>query len=514
MLQTLRSSRYSQRHKQEIDALASISKILAGQSDQRQMLAGILGKLEQIAGFSNCAAMLLSSDGGKLIVETTREGHPSRHSDLSHLNAKGIVATVIQTGRPAFESQYNLPAGEARGVSLVCVPIVYDSEVAGTLSVEVPQDTAGELEEHARLLEIVASLIAFDMKSRRTAQRERQNLETEIRRLRSEIEERIRPENIIGNSKSMRNVYQWIDQVAPLDMTVLIRGESGTGKELVATAIHFSSNRCKGPLVRVNCATLNESLLESELFGHEKGAFAGAMSTRVGRIDEAEGGTLFLDEIGNLSPGIQAKLQCLLQERKYQRAGSSKTINADVRIIAATTEDLEASVRAGDISQDFYCCLNSFPIMLPPLRERKDDILLLANHFVRKYAESMQKNIQRISTQVIDMMFTYHWPGNVRELENCIEHATLLSNDGVIHGHYLPPTLQMPGSERESLQVSLPDRLQLLEKDMLIDALKSSRGNVAAAARRLGITSRIARYKIRNLGIMISRFASPSDDSD
>ena len=517
MSQTLSSLPNTHRHKMEIEALASISNILAVQSGQQKMLSEVLNELERTLGFSNCISMLLSPDGSKLIVEATREIQPAGHSNISYLKGEGITGTVVQTGRPAivpsvsceplFRNRvHRRPLGEGLDVSFICVPVILGSEVVGTLSADIPQTNTGELEEHARLLGIVASLIAFDMKSRRMAQLERQNLEAENRRLRSELEERIRPDNIIGNSKAMRDVYQRIYQVAPSDTTVLIRGESGTGKELVAAAIHFGSRRSKGPLVRVNCAALNESLLESELFGHEKGAFTGALATRIGRIEEAEGGTLFLDEIGDFSPAIQVKLLRVLQEREYQRVGSSKTVRADVRIIAATNKDLEASVQREHFRQDFYYRIHVFPISLPPLRERKDDILLLADHFVQKYAKRMQKNIRRISTQAINMMFAYHWPGNVRELENCVEHAVLLSSDNVIHGHNLPPTLQMPGTDREPQSGTLSERVQLLEKDMLIDALKSTNGNVAAAARRLGITARMARYKIRNLDIEVKRF--------
>ena len=225
---------------------------------------------------------------------------------------------------------------------------------------------------------------------------------------------------------------------------MLIRGESGTGKELVASAIHYGSRRSGQAVRQGQLRRAERSLLESELFGHEKGAFTGAIQPRTGRIEEADGGTLFLDEIGDFSPAIQVKLLRVLQEREFQRVGSNKTVKADVRIIAATNRDLEAAVEAETFRQDLYYRINVVPIFLPPLRDRKDDILLLADHFVEKYSEQMGKIVRRISTPAINMMFAYHWPGNVRELENCIEHAVLLTTDGVIHGHNLPPTLQMP----------------------------------------------------------------------
>ena len=237
------------------------------------------------------------------------------------------------------------------------------------------------------------------------------------------------------------------------------------------------------------------------MFGHEKGAFTGALHCRIGRIEEAEGGTLFLDEIGDFSPTIQVKILRVLQEHEYERVGDNKTCNADIRVIAATNRDLEAIVETGIFRQDLYYRINVFPIFLPPLRERKDDILLLADHFVTKYSHKMGKEIKRISTPAINMMFAYHWPGNVRELENCIEYAILLSSDGVIHAHNLPPTLQMPEVSNVEPAGSLKMRVNLLEKDMITDSLKSSNGNVTTAARQLGITPRMVRYKMKKLGI-------------
>jgi Nif-specific regulatory protein len=299
----------------------------------------------------------------------------------------------------------------------------------------------------------------------------------------------------------MRDVYLKIQQVAASDTTVLIRGESGTGKELVASAIHYRSHRSQKPLVKVNCAALSEGLLESELFGHEKGAFTGALYAREGRLEEAGGGTLFLDEIGDFSPAIQVKLLRVLQEREFERVGSNHTLKADVRIVAATNQDLEAKMANGLFRNDLYYRVNVFPIFLPPLRERKDDILLLADHFVSRYSKKMSKTIRRISTPAINMMFAYHWPGNVRELENCIEYAVLLSDDGVIHGHNLPPTLQLPEPSESSETGLLKTRVQILERDMLTDALKSCDGSIKAAAHQLGITPRMVRYKLKNLGM-------------
>ncbi len=263
------------------------------------------------------------------------------------------------------------------------------------------------------------------------------------------------------------------------------------------------------PFVRVNCAALNEALFESELFGHEKGAFTGAISERVGRIAQAEGGTLFLDEIGDFSPVVQIKLLRVIQEREYERVGGNEVRKADVRILAATNRDLEDDVSTGRFRQDLYYRVNVFPIFLPPLRERREDILQLADHFVAKYSERMGKNVRRISTPAINMMLAYHWPGNVRELENCIEHAVLLSTGDAILGSHLPPTLQMPEVEEEGPPPGLLRlRVETLERDLISDALKRSGGRVVDAAEELGITERTVRYKMKKLGLERWQFTS------
>lgn len=501
-----------ERYNKDLEVLWRVGQLLATQSGQQQMLAAVLDELEEKLHMTRGTIMLVSSDGNELFVEVAEDIPHDERERLRYLRGEGIIGRVVQTGQaamvprisrePRFTNRiHRRSKANETDCSFLCVPITLDSEVVGTLSVDLPAQSRAELAGRARFLGIVASMIAYDVKSRRLESLQRQHLEAENLRLRSALQEQLRPENIIGNSNAMRGVYAKIHQVAAGDTTVLIRGESGTGKELVASAIHYNSPRAQMPLIRVNCAALSEGVLESELFGHEKGAFTGATFSRTGRLEEAEGGTLFLDEIGDFSPAIQVKLLRALQEREFERVGSNKTIKSDVRIIAATNQDLEARIESGVFRQDLYYRVNVFPIFLAPLRERKDDILLLADHFVTKYSLKMGKNVRRISTPAINMMFAYHWPGNVRELENCIEYAVLLSDDGVIHGHNLPPTLQLPASSEANVAGTLKARVCVLERDMLTDALKSTEGNIAAAARQLGITARMARYKLKQLGI-------------
>ena len=272
---------------------------------------------------------------------------------------------------------------------------------------------------------------------------------------------------------------------------MLLLGETGTGKDVLARLIHRNSHRREKQFIPVHCGAIPDTLLESELFGHEKGAFTGAILQKKGRFELAQGGTILLDEVGDFSLVTQTKLLRVIQEREFERVGGTQTIKADVRIIAATNRDLEKLIAEGKFREDLYYRLNVFPIHLPPLRERKSDILLLADHFVQKYSKEHGKDIRRISTPAIDMMMAYHWPGNVRELENCIERAALLSVDGVIHGHHLPPTLQTAEQSNTVMKETLREAVDRVEREMIIEALKFTRGNKSRAAKVLGITERV-----------------------
>jgi len=287
---------------------------------------------------------------------------------------------------------------------------------------------------------------------------------------------------------------------------VLLRGESGTGKGLIAQAIHHNSPRARKPFVTVSCAALPADLIESELFGYEAGAFTGAHGVKRGRLELANGGTLFLDEVGELTPAVQVKLLRVLQEREFERLGGTQTLSLNVRVLAATNRNLEKAIAAGEFREDLYYRLNVFSIFVPPLRDRKADILLLADHFLERFAREHRKNVRRISTPAIDMLASYHWPGNVRELSNAVERAVVLCDGGVVHAHHLPPTLQTAESSGTAANQSLEEMVAAVEKDALQDALKQARGNRALAARLLRTTRRIFNYKVRNHGIDWRRF--------
>ena len=303
-------------------------------------------------------------------------------------------------------------------------------------------------------------------------------------------------------------MFEQITRVASTNTTVLIRGESGTGKELIAHAIHYSSTRARKPFVKVSCGALPDSLIESELFGYERGAFTGAQARKKGRFELAHGGTLFLDEIGDINPSTQVKLLRVLQEKEFERLGGVEPIQTDVRLVAATNSDLEKAIAANTFRDDLYYRLNVFTIFVPPLRERKTDILLLADHFLEKYSAEHGRSVKRISTPAIDMLMAYHWPGNVRELQNIIERAVLICDASVVHGHHLPPTLQTGEASGTVATQSLSEAVAAYEKDLIQDALKTARGNRVKAAKLLDSTQRIISYKVRKYGIDPRRFRS------
>ncbi|HXG52234.1 MAG TPA: sigma-54 dependent transcriptional regulator [candidate division Zixibacteria bacterium] len=329
---------------------------------------------------------------------------------------------------------------------------------------------------------------------------ERHRLYAENRALREELQARHRIEGIIGESGQMLEVVSLVRRVAASEATVLIRGESGTGKELIAKAIHYASPRASRPLVRVNCAALPETLLESELFGHEKGAFTGAVAARKGRFELADGGTLFLDEIGDLPLHLQAKLLRVLQEREFERVGSSRPIKVDVRILSATHRDLESLMKAGRFRDDLYYRLNVVTILLPPLRDRKQDLPALMDHFLKRFAEKNRKPIRGFSREAREALLRYDYPGNVRELENLIERAVVLSRGDVIGRADLPLTIEAQ-EEKEPLPARLTAAVEGLERRMIKEALARAGGVQTRAADLLGITERALRYKLKKYGL-------------
>ncbi len=329
---------------------------------------------------------------------------------------------------------------------------------------------------------------------------DRSRIINENRELREALQERHRIEGIVGESGRMIEVLSMVRRVAPSEATVLIRGESGTGKELIAKAIHFASPRARGPLVKVNCAALPETLLESELFGHEKGAFTGAVTSRQGRFELANGGTIFLDEIGDLPLHLQAKLLRVLQEREFEKVGSSHPVKVNVRVLTASHRPLEDLIKAGQLREDLYYRLNVVTILLPPLRERRSDISLLVDHFLRRYAEKNGKTIRGLTPAGRDLLLRYDYPGNVRELENIIERAVILTRDDVIGSSDLPLTVQEPDVADRDGETNLTVAVEALERRMIKEALARADDVQTRAAELLGISERALRYKLTKYG--------------
>ncbi|MEI7437760.1 MAG: sigma 54-interacting transcriptional regulator, partial [bacterium] len=477
-------------------------------------LQDVLDVMEVEMGMSYGTLTLRRQDTDIFVIEASRGLTTEEKKRGQYKLGEGITGTVAESGKPEAVSDISRDARflhrsrsrKGPGGAFICVPILHHGQVVGTMSVERPA-TPDEsmLRADLNFLTLISNLLAEAVASIREELSERASLKAENEQLRRQLGDRYQPSNLVGNSKGMRMVYDQIAQVANSSATVLIRGESGTGKELVARAIHFGSGRRNNPFISVNCAALPENLIESELFGHEKGSFTGASQQHHGRFELANGGTLFLDEIGDISPGVQVRLLRVLQERSFERVGGNQTITVNVRILAATSRNLEDWIKEGRFREDLYYRLNVFPIHLPPLRERKTDILLLADHFLKKYSETYSKSIRRISTTAITMMMAYHWPGNVRELENCIERAVLTTSDEVIHGFSLPPTLQTSDATHTAMLpdagASLQTMLDSFERELIVDALKKHRGNAAAAARFLQTTPRILNYRIKQLGV-------------
>ena len=486
----------------KLATIMEVGEALAGTLNLQAGLYGALEVLERRCGALRGSIALLEEESGLLAVEASlAEPRPGR---VRYRVGEGPIGRAAESGAPVVVPRTGRESGQ--DVALLCVPILLDGAAAGTLQIELRHETERDLERMVKVLRIAAGMISQSLRIQRLIGQERKRLVEENTQLRQELQERYEFTNLIGNSGPMRRVYEQISQVVGTGATVLIRGDSGTGKELIAHALHHHSPRAERPFVRVNCAALPETLVESELFGYERGAFTGAQARRKGRFELADGGTLFLDEIGELSPSTQAKLLRAIQEREFERLGGSETVRVDVRLITATNKDLEAARADGSFREDLYYRLNVFTIYVPPLRERKSDVLLLADHFIERYARLHGRSIKRISTPAIDMLMTYHWPGNVRELENAVERAVLVADGDVIHGHHLSPILQTAEASGTVITGSLSEAVTAFESNLIQDALKSTRGNRARAARLLGTTERIIGYKIRMYGIDPGRF--------
>jgi Nif-specific regulatory protein len=487
--------------------LEEVARACTRAAELDEVLGPVLRWLHDQAGLDRATLALLDEEQGRIRFVAAHGLTPSELRRAHMRAGEGLMGRVIAEGRPigvpriSGSTEFVDWSGIlSRGLdpAFAAAPLHGEAGAVGALGGYRIEGTPEDLARDLQVLSIVAALLApLTREQLRGGALQRPELEGG---------HQLQPDDMIGRSKPMRLVYEQLGQVAGSTTTVLLRGESGTGKELAAKALHVHSPRTRGPFIKVNCAALPEGVIESELFGHERGSFTGATARRKGRFERARGGTLFLDEIGELSPTMQVKLLRVLQDGEFERIGGNEVLHSDARIIAATSRDLETMQAHERFRSDLYYRLNVFPVRIPALRERRADILLLADHFIDACNKAHGRSVRRVSTPAIDMLMAYHWPGNVRELENCVERAVLIARDDVIHGHHLPPTLQtaeFSGTERhEGLDASVA----ALQRELIQDALKSTRGNRAAAARKLAITERVMGLRIARLGIDPERF--------
>jgi Nif-specific regulatory protein len=435
---------------------------------------------------------------------------------------EGITGKVVESRKPVIikkisensdflnRTQCHCDPAD-REMSFMCVPIFKGKKILGSISAERIDDTAEQLHQDLQVLIIFASMIAQAVELYLLENEENAFLMRENKRLLSALKDRFHPSNIIGNSKPMREVYSLIEKISKNRTTVLILGESGVGKELVAEAIHYNSTVDGGPFVKFNCAALPENIIESELFGHEKGSFTGASGQRIGRFEEANGGSIFLDEIGELSLPMQAKLLRVLQEKTFERVGGNKPIKVDIRVIAATNRDLPEMVSAGQFRKDLYYRLFVFPITIPPLKDRENDIVTLVEYFMTRFSAEMGKDVKKISTPAMNILTRYNWPGNVRELENVIERAIIITNDDEIKSYDLPSSMQTSLVPNNG---DFKTEIELVECEMLIEALKSSNGNMSVASEKLGMTRRVMGIRLSKFNINYKDFRSQGTEVD
>jgi Nif-specific regulatory protein len=499
----------------KLSLLVEINQAISRSLDLKESFQATLAILQDGYKIKSGAIFLINEDNSLSMAASV--GYRQDAAKTEYKTGEGLTGRVAETAKPIIVPQVSKEpmflnrmsswdASTDREQTFIGIPIVLDYRTLGVLIVNLIYRQNRDWEADKKFLLLVASALLQPIRVKHVIEQERQKLMNQNVILKQKLHEEFSFHNIIGNSHEMRDVYEQVAQVAHTNTTVLLRGESGTGKELIAEAIHYNSPRAEHTFIRVNCAAIPENLIESEFFGYEKGAFTGAINRKKGRFELANGGTIFLDEVGDLSPMTQIKLLRVLQEQQFERVGGTETLSVDVRVIAATNADIEAMMSTGKFREDLYYRLNVFSIFLPPLRDRKTDILLLADHFMLKYGRQHGKSVKRISTPAIDMLMRYHWPGNVRELENCVERAVLVCEDQVIHSYHLPPTLQTAESSNTQSRLTLEEAVTAYEKELIQDTLKSTRGNQAKAARLLDTTERIIGYKIKKYGIDAQRF--------
>ena len=491
-------------------AVGEVGRELAAAGPLEARLGGALRVLERRLGAGRSVVYFCNGDTQSLTVAASHGLDPDAFRPRYSAGAAGrvaatnqpVVVPVLRHDPMALSEIADLSRWADIGWNLVAVPVSARGRCVGVLSAYFRHRDPSGFGERLGVLDVVAGLIGKTLKEEEARPGSDPAL-AENPALGPGATQ-FEYANMIGESGVMRQIYEQVSQVARTNATALLRGESGTGKELVARAIHQNSPRAAQPFIKVNCAALPESLFESELFGHERGAFTGAHARKKGRFELAQGGTLFLDEIGELPMTTQAKLLRVLQFREFERLGGTETLRPDVRIVAATNVDIERAVASGTFREDLYYRINIFTITLPPLRDRPQDIPALAEYFMRKFAVEHQRKIGRISTAAMDLVSRQPFPGNVRELENVIERAVVVCKGSVIQESDLPEAFRVAAAGKEKL--TLVEAVERLERQLIEEALEAESGSLVGAARALGTTERVVRYKVGKLGIATKRF--------
>jgi Nif-specific regulatory protein len=540
--------RVSKKDNIELVTVYEVSKILNSSLDLHKTMRSVLNVLSSHLQMQRGMVALLQEDGFlQVIAATGMDQDEIAHGRFK--SGEGVMGNILKSGVPAVvpdiakEALFLNRTGSRKGksknvIAFIGVPIKAGRESIGVLSFDREnQEDLRNFGGDVRFLSMVANLIGQTVRLHQKVAQDRATLMHEKQRLQSELHDKYSIDNVIGQSKIMQNVFAEVHQVAPSKSTVLLRGESGTGKEAIARAIHHLSPRKDKPFIKVNCAALSETLLESELFGHEKGSFTGASQERKGRFEMAHGGTLFLDEIGDVSQAFQTKLLRVLQEREFERVGGNKTIRVDVRLVAATNRNLEEAVSKGEFRADLYYRINVVSIFLPPLRERREDVPLLAEYFLQQANEESGKRL-KFSAEAMQTMCNCQWPGNVRELSNCVERITTMTQGNVIRKkdllcdrdmcfssimwqqqskHAVYPIVSAPTARETPVGAPAPSPTETSpplrtdehgdpQKHQLIDALEKCGWVQAKAARILGITPRQMGYAITKYGIDVKRY--------
>ncbi len=522
-----------------MQVLTDIALVLSSTLDLRQAFARIMQMISEKLEMHRGTLVLLDDSTGRLRTETAYGLSPEDIERNRFALGEGITGNVVATGRPRIiedvrrESDFLNKTGRLKSyegvdtpVSFICVPIKIENRTIGAVSIDTRFDGADKVRADQTFLEIISAFLAQAIQINRMVMRQKEELLEENNQLRAQVRDRYRFDNIIGDSPAMHEVFNVVGQVANSRATVLLLGETGTGKEMIAKAIHYNSPRREKPFIRVNCGALTGTLLESELFGHVKGSFTGAIRDKIGRFEAADEGTIFLDEIGTMEPQLQVKLLRVLQEREFERVGDNQVVKVDVRVIAATNVDLQEEVARGNFREDLFYRLNVVSIYLPPLRNRREDVPRLIDYFLDKYNAVNGRNLRRINRELLNVMLRYPWPGNVRELENAIERAVVLSRGEDFIEDLLPLSLRMFAQQRKTTQSSesietltrrLSDQaiseydsregeiyqlvVDQIERALIDRALARCNGVKTKAADFLGINRNTLNKKVKDLGI-------------